>query len=176
MGFSERLADYIAGLDGDFVAAIEAEKFVAFMAKKHPQELVDWQQARSVYFATREIGDWCRNDRARTTRQASSRAFADVAQRFEDGDDEGELAAAFRARYVIDDDDTRRHLGDMTGTDHLYVAQDYEASGQRDLMLAAFHRQVAKKLGNRRTAEVFTEAAYTELLDSVTKVRRIAAA
>jgi hypothetical protein len=66
-------------------------------------------------------------------------------------------ASIFDADFVISDDDTRMHLGDMTGPHHLYVARSYENDAAESRFYAKLHRAIAKAVGNRKTSEVFTE-------------------
>jgi hypothetical protein len=84
----------------------------------------------------------------------------------EDGD--YEPLSHFAVVYAIDDENTRRPVGEMTGADHRFVAGRYKASAASDLMLAAFHEKVAKKVGSRRTADVFSEEQYDAMLRSLT--------
>lgn len=69
--------------------------------------------------------------------------------------------------YSIDEANTRRKVADMTGDDHRFVAAKYGSSGRYDLMLEAFHKAVAREIGKKRTADVFTEGQYLNLLDSI---------
>ena len=64
----------------------------------------------------------------------------------------------------------------MTGKDHLFVAADYDRDARPLLLLAAFHQAVAKKVGRKRTADVFSEAEYDRLYRSIVKPAEGAAA
>lgn len=159
MSFAERLAQHRASLSRDYVAAVEAERFVAMMEAKHPAELAEWLRANAVRFCTVALGNMARSDRAKANHRVGARAFADAM-------DEESLSVFRSVEYVIDADNTRRFVADMTGRDHRFVADGYEASGKRDLMLAAFHRAVAKKVGAHRTADVLSEDQYESMLRS----------
>lgn len=161
MKFDDRLAEHRESLAGDFVPAVEAAGFVEWMASEHPDELAEWMRSKAVYFATRELGDMLRSERSRAARRAGSRAFGVAVS---SGDDEA--LSVFRSVCVVDESNTRRAVGDMTGADHRFVAGQYEANGNRVLSLAAFHRAVAKRVGRKRTAEVIDEATYERLRSS----------
>ena len=76
----------------------------------------------------------------------------------------------FSEAHVIDEDGTRKRAADMTGPEHLFVAEaTYKKSANRALMLAAFHQAVAKKVGKRRTGDVLTEEQYEALYLSITR-------
>jgi hypothetical protein len=100
---------------------------------------------------------------------APRKAFADAAQVFAETGDAGALVASFRVEYVVNSDNLRLTVADMTGTDHQFVAGGYESTAKNASMLAAFHRAVAKKVGDRRTADVFTEEQYDTMLRSITR-------
>lgn len=71
----------------------------------------------------------------------------------------------FRDEATVREDGTVKDVADFNADDHLYVAGTYQQRGQTALMLAAFHRQVAKLVGHRRTSDVMSEDAYAALHD-----------
>lgn len=152
---------------GDFVAPVVAEKLHAKLLETDPDLLDGWLRATAVYALTRAIGDRDRRERTAARTRAEARRFREASDAAEAGDEDA-LSIFASVRYVVDDGETRRALGDMTGADHLFVADDYSASAAKARMLEAFHRAVAKKVGKRRTSEVFTEAEYQKLYDSLT--------
>lgn len=54
-------------------------------------------------------------------------------------------------------------LGDMTASDHRFVAGEFDEASRRCLMLRAFHEAVALKVGDLTTGEVFTVDQYRQL-------------
>jgi hypothetical protein len=161
--FSEYLRSYREALAGDFIPAIEAARLVDQMAAEHPAALDEWMRAHAVQHAAAELTALLRSERATTRRHATTRAFSEAVA---SGDPEA--LSVFREVHVIDNKATRRSVGDMTGADHRYVAGQYAHTGRRALTLEAFHLAVAKKVGTRRTAEVFSEATYVDMLRSLT--------
>lgn len=162
-----RVLDDWTPADGDFVPAVVAAKVHAVLLETAPDVLDEWLRANSVIFLTDRIGQRLRQKRAVAAHQAKARAFGDAAVRAERGD--VTAMRHFDVSYPVDDQNTWRRVGDMTGSDHLFVASRYQASGAYDLMIAAFHRAVAKKVGKKATAEVLTEEQYDALLRSVVK-------
>lgn len=71
-------------------------------------------------------------------------------------------------RCRIDDGGTQRQIGETTGRDHRYIADCYERDSQTTAMLATFHRQVAKRIGTKRVADVFTEEKFLQMYQSIT--------
>lgn len=164
MSLHDHLREYRQTITGDFVPLIEAEQFHKLMAVEHPDELAEWVQAKTVQFIADSLTAMLRAERTVARRRAGARAFDEAAEAFESGDTDA--LASFRVVYVVNDDNTRRPVADMTGADHRYVAGQYEAEGKRALMLKAFHNAVAKKVGMRRTGDVFTPDTYDYLLSS----------
>lgn len=165
MTYDDAINEAIASAGPDFQSAVLAEKLVARIEEQDPASLDEWLHARAAAITTMEISARLRSIRARHVHRASARSFAEAVEAAEDGDTEP--LTHFAVVYQVSDDHVRRPVGQMNGPDHLYVAGAYQASGKRDLMLAAFHRAVAKKVGKRTTAEVFSEAQYHDLLHSI---------
>lgn len=149
------------GMKGDFVAPIEASRFVAEMRSKHPVVLAEWMDAHAERIVAQMLVGHLNAERKRLVRQAE-RFPIDI---------EGQEAFArslFDQAYVVDDEFLRRPLRDMTGDDHRFVAAAYHSDGTRALALAAFHEAVARKVGRKTTGEVFTEDRYAQMLASFT--------
>lgn len=153
--------------EGDIVAPLVAEKLHARLLEADPDLLDGWLRAGAVHFLTRAIGDRDRRERTAARTRGEARRFRTASDAAEVG--EGEALSMFvTVRYVVDDDETRRVLGDMTGADHLFVADGYRESAAKARMLEAFHRAVAKRVGKRKTSDAFSEAEYQKLYDSIT--------
>lgn len=147
----------------DWVPAVVAAKLAESV---EPALLDGWLREMAVALLTSVISRRERSTRAAARTRAGSRAFAAAAPALESGDPE--TLSSFAVTYAIDDDNTRRRVADMTGPDHLFVAADYEKDAKPLLMLAAFHKAVAKKVGSKRTSDVFSEAKYDQLFRSIT--------
>lgn len=146
----------------EFVVAIEAEKLLLRLNELAPARLDEWLQENAQRFLSAEIASIL-GDRRRAARSgAKPREFADAAAS-EEAMREFKAVSQFDADFVVAEGNVRRRVGAMTGSDHLYVAENYTATGRKALMLAAFHKAVAKKVGDQRTDEVFTEEQYADL-------------
>ena len=84
-------------------------------------------------------------------------------------DQDEDAVSLFATWHLVSPELTRKRLQDMTGAEHLFVADTYTQSGEADLMLAAFHRAVGKKVGNKRTADVISEVQCERIYNSITK-------
>ena len=156
MSFEDRLESLRLSLDGDFVPAIVAQEFVDEMAREHPEELMSWLSGRAVQFCTVMLSRRLRQERLQWDRRSGARGFAESAK----SDD---VSPFLVVTYEIDAEHTRRPLGQMTAADHMFVAARYRESGNRALMLAAFHEAVARKVGSKTTAEALTEEQYERM-------------
>jgi hypothetical protein len=180
--------DYVAEMDAliegatqgsDWVPAIVAAKILA----SADADLVSgWLHSMAADLLTSVITKRERSTRSVARARAGSRAFAEARAASEAetrvASETGEPATtpgapialgSFAVTYAVDDKNTRRRVADMRGKDHLFVAADYEKDAKPLLLLAAFHQAVAKKVGRKRTCDVFSEAAYDRLYRSVTR-------
>lgn len=152
-----------------WVAAIVAEKLHAGMLENDPDLLDGWLHAMAVQTLRQEIGLRARSERTVARRRAGALSFASAAGDAELSGDPSRLLGLFRVNHVVDAQDTRKRAADMTGEEHLFVAEDYQRSANTARMLAAFHRAVAKKVGRKRTSDVLTEEQYEQMYLSITR-------
>jgi hypothetical protein len=136
VGISEELLDFRNALDGDYVAGIEAKKFVEKMEREHPKEFREWTRIRAVQFVASELVRIERRARARLTRRSIEEAFA-----------KGDMEAIelFRQTWAINDENLRRPLGSMTSADLRFVGATYEADGWHAMAMSSFMRALAAK-------------------------------
>lgn len=170
--------DYRAGMnavldvkvpDTNFVNAVVAAEIVDWLRDNDPDLLRGWLDLMAVVILTDTLGTRERSRRARATRDRPLEAFASAARSFEATGD-AEPLSVFSTTCVVSDENLRRAVGDMTRTDHLYVADRYELTAKSARMDAAFHRAVAKRLGaDERTSDVMDEATYLRLRESITR-------
>jgi hypothetical protein len=156
--------------DGDVIAPVVAEKLHAHLLEVDPDLLAGWLRECAVHFLTRTIGDRDRSDRATARSRCEARRFSTAAK---SGDTE--TLSTFAVRLVVNDANTRRPIGEMTGADHLHVAREYGQTAASARMLEAFHRAVAKKVGKKKTAEVMDELTYDQMYQSIVRPERSAA-
>ncbi len=171
------IEDYIAqrvSETPEFVPVVLAAQIEDELRQMHTSELAAWldvragaiihQHIRTIIHRSRHL---LRNGGARVERDAKpKRAFAKAAASGAEALIEYR-ASVFDATYCIDAENTQRRLGDMTGDDHRFVATQYDASAAATAMLAAFHRQVAKVVGKKRTADVMSEEQLLKLRASI---------
>lgn len=183
MSSSDR--DYIAEMDArieaatkgsGWVAAVVAEKLCGQLLESDPELLDGWLHVMAVSLLRRVIGLRVHQVSRAAKRSARVRAFASAAADLEtaEGDERAPAAAAllgmFDEIHVVDEDQTRKRAADMTGSEHLFVAENtHQRTANTALMLAAFHRAVAKKVGKKRTADVLSEEAYEALYISIVR-------
>jgi len=165
--------------DGEYVAPLVAHDLVEKLRANDPDLLAGWLWERAEVTMTAYISDRIKS-RRNTSRESLSRsAFAGAAERFAatgDGAVMREVASQrpFDAEYVVNEGLLRRKVAEMTGEDHLFVAKEYADTKQTAALLESFHRAVAKKVGKRKTKDVFTEVQYVEMYRSITR-RELAA-
>lgn len=167
MNTSERMRDIVRDAipEGDFIPSLVAQKVAAMLSENDPTFLDAWLHEHAPYFITHMMTTWMRTSRHVAVSRAQRGVFEKAAEKLVAGEvlEEG----IFEQLYVVAEDKLRRKLGDMTGTDHVFVATRYQNSAQRDGLLAEFHRAVARKVKKRKTSEVMSEEQYEALLRSV---------
>lgn len=144
----------------DWRAAEVSAKICAELEEQAPEMLHEWlwenrEQAIALLITARQ----------RQSRRTKRQQFSDAAGAFENGDKDA--LGTFGGTHPIDDKNTHRRVADMTGRDHEYVASKYSRDGKSALLLAEFHRAVAAKVGERRTADVLSETEYVSIQASI---------
>lgn len=171
--------DYVAEMDARIAAAtgesgwaapVVAAKMHAALLETDPDLLNGWLHAMAVDVLRMAVGSRSRAQRTVARRRAASRIFGAAAAEAEETGNTIPLLGLFAVVHVIDADNTRKLAADMTGPEHLFVAENtYQQSANQALMLAAFHRAVAKKVGERKTSDVFSAQQYELLYLSITR-------
>ncbi len=159
--FNELLAAHLDALPNGFVAAVEAERFRDSLRASHPEVLAAWLAEHELEMIRQAITGLDRRNRTLSRTRGAARQFGDA------GDDPERLSV-FDIRFVVDGENLRKRVADMTGADHRFVADSYDSSATQAAMLAQFHRAIAKKVGKRRTADVLDAGQYESLLKSIT--------
>jgi hypothetical protein len=159
-----------------WVAAVVAGKLHASLLETDPDLLDGWLHSAAPDMLRQAITRRVRQDNEAARRGARVREFAEAAQDLQDADgaESREVTARrllrlFEMIHVVDDSDTRKRACDMTGPEHLFVADAYRESAGKSLMCEAFHRAVAKKAGNRLVSEVLDADQYDRLYLSLTR-------
>ncbi|WP_042408133.1 hypothetical protein [Streptacidiphilus carbonis] len=161
--------------DGDYVAPIVAAELVEQLREKDPELLAGWLDLRAAVFLADVIARRSNGRRQAARAHAPRKAFGEAARSFGGSGDPVTLAA-FTTEYVVNGENLRRRVADMTGADHQFVAGAYAEQKATAALLEKFHLAVAKKVGVRRTAEVMGEEQYARLYQSITRQSLPAAA
>lgn len=167
--------DYIAEMnaaiegavpEGDYVAPLLAAELAEKLKANDPELLAGWLWTRAQAELSETFARRSNSLRQYARAMGPRRAFADAVDEFERTGDP-RLLRTFQTEHVVNSNNLRRKVADMTGSDHQFVADSYGATAKNASMLAAFHRAVAKKVGDRRTADVFTQEQYDNMLRSL---------
>jgi len=141
-----------------------AASIVETMERDHPEELMAWLRSQAERLVRDEIGALMTSARSQAVSSSRAREFGDAIAA-----DDVERVGLFATWHVVAESNLRKRLADMTGAEHLFVAEAYEVSANTALMRAAFHRALSKKVGKKRTADVISEAECERLLKSITQ-------
>lgn len=153
---------FVEGLPSSFVAGVEAQRLL----QETPASILNaWFNDRDVRAAvlTQEI---VRRSRKLPVQEERA-AFGKSAAKFTETGDADEFLDRWGVTHAVNEENLRKSESIMVAADHKFVAAAYEVRGNRNLMLAEFHRAVAKKLDDRRTDEVFDPETYRSMKRSI---------
>jgi hypothetical protein len=158
----ELVAQYTTHLGGEFVVDEQAEKVLALLEEVDPDASDAWGRELKL----EALGLLLRQRQHSQRRHARDLiARAGSADRISDAIERGSLRPFSECLCV--DGKTWKRVAEMTGADHLYVAERHRQRAGTESMLDAFHRQIAKSVGTARTADVMDEETYALLLRSL---------
>jgi hypothetical protein len=147
--------------NGDFVPQREAQRILREMTKNHSMEhlaFLDAHAYRLYYEAVRDA------------LQRRKRHVHDRAKKPCEAERKGEDLSIFVTwRLRVAEDDTQRTVGEMTGPDWAFSADESATEEKRAGRLRAFKRAVAKRCGDRKTSEVFTEDEFHEMYERLVR-------
>lgn len=169
--------DYIAEMtaaieaavpESDYVASQVAANLVDQLRAEDPDLLSGYLHQRAPVVLADVIARRSNSKRQSARIMAPRRAFAEAARSFA-AESDSKVLSPFAFEYVIDAENTRRTVANMTAADCRFVAEQYERTAREAKLEAAFHRAVGKKVGIQRVGDVFTEEQYLEMYQSVTR-------
>lgn len=162
MSTSERIIEWADAIEDPHLLAEETAKFIAHERANHEEEFFQWLidvAAETCVMTAMRSHQQRQRSAARNTPaskfEAASKAYA--------AGDKDAFKSVFAVVHAVTAENLRKPVAQMTGLDHLYVADYYRNEGKRSMMLDSFHRIVAKKVGARTTAEVFNEGDYARI-------------
>lgn len=128
----------------DFVPAIEARRIYEYLMDQDSGDfelLNDFLTAMAESLLTKLIGERRRSIRNSYLRGEPARRFGAAAH----SGNPAALNPYLSISYVVDGG-VQKSLGSLTANDLRFVSDRYEKNGNRELVLAEFHRQLAVKV------------------------------
>lgn len=142
----------------DFTLRELAEKAYSTLQERHPELLGEWQRRLTISALISHAAG------IQHHRRAAARTV-DIQTQVEKMAETGE--SIFSEQSYPLKDNVWKPLGLMTGPDHKFVAERYLVNSKQEALLGQFHKQVAKRVGSKTTAEAFTEEQYLSMLQSI---------
>lgn len=161
------LVTEICHRDGDITPVVEAQDLVDKLRRDDPEFLTLWLLDHASAILADQIRGVLRARRTSARHSARAGSFAVSARKFKATGDVAALGRWMDVRYVIDDLNNQRRLGDMRSDDLMWVANRTESRANNELLEAAFHRALAAKLDNKKVSEVFTEDQIDRMYQSM---------
>lgn len=147
--------------DGPYLPRRVADDIVLKLRHTDPDLLDGWLQLQASTLLFQAIDSRDRSRRSYARRSAAGGAFRAAVGKHQAGD--GEELRRFLDMPLTIDTGHHKRLADLTGTELRYVADVYAARASDNLMMAAFLRALAKKVGRRTVAEHYTDEALARI-------------
>lgn len=155
--------------DDGWVASTLATKLAADLRQNDPDLLRGWLDLQAENLIRDALVRNSNAQRTRARKRSNAVAFTERARVAERTGNYAELTGMFSAVHTISNGNIRRAARDMTGQDHRYVATRYRNTANEYLMLSAFHNAVARRVGESRTSDVFSEEEYEQMYRSIVR-------
>lgn len=151
---------------GPYASPVIAQEIVDKLRVNDADLLDGWLHAQAVHFVRDAINYRDRSNRTHVRQTSGRSAFRRDAEAHDAGDSEA-MAGWLETVYPVDDDGSRKPLGDMLKPELLFVADDYRRQAQETLLAEAFMRAVAKKVGRGKVSDHFDNETLARLWDSI---------
>jgi hypothetical protein len=142
-----------------FAVPVVAMKLVEQLRRENMGLLIAYLNARAALYFTLDMSRHLRGQRQSARVQARRHRFHE------------DPAAFYHSKFAIDEHGNRKELCDMTGVDHRFVASEYRRDANKDLLEASFHEALARKLGDKRTSDVYTAEQVAEMYSTFAEER-----
>ncbi len=152
--------------EGDYKITDVVDEAIGWLATYDPNALAEFYAMHGRRMLHEFLRRRQASERQRFRNALTGKAFMAAAEKYQKTGDASVLKP-FQMTYNVDAHNTRRKVGDMTGSDHVYVASQLEGNVQKQKLLATFHRQVAEMVGNNKTSDVIDEDTYAKLYKSL---------
>lgn len=129
-----------------------ATEVASYISDSDPDLVLRWLKENEFTLLTQFVSDMLRRARGRLTVERRRTGWSMYDQSF-----------------VVNDDLQRMALGDMTATEHRYVASNYAREAAQSKHHEGLHLLIAKRVGKRPTREVFSEEQLESLFGVATE-------
>lgn len=136
---------------------IVAQDIVAELLADDPDLLNGWLQIKAADLLHEVINHRDRSRRARGVIERKQQDFNDVLDDFVAGNTEP-LRSYLGTMHAVDRENNRKKLRNMTKGDLVFVADRYQDRARENGFLAAFYRELSRRVGKQTVGDVFSEA------------------
>lgn len=150
-----------------YIPAVLAVNIVEQLQREDPELLNKWlitQATRIVREAIVAVERYHKQVAKSVSESPSGTksVFTGALERYEKSKDPRVLSAWLSTTYVVNVQNQRRPLGDMTQDDLGYAAESHQKLSRSNAMQAAFLRVLAGKVGAKTVREVYSEQELAE--------------
>jgi hypothetical protein len=140
-----------------YQSRIVAQDIVSELLAQDPDLLNGWLQVRAADLLHDAINYRDRSRRARGVIEEKKQDFNDVLDDFVAGKTEP-LRSFLGTMHAVDRENNRKKLRNMNRTDLGFLADRYQDRARENGFLAAFYRELSRRVGDRTVGDVFSEA------------------
>lgn len=151
-----------------YQSRIVAQDIVTELEADDPELLYEWLKIRAADLIREVINHRDRSRRASGIIEQKKQDFKDAMDEFVTGRSEAPIRTYLGTMYAVNWDNDRKQLRNMTKRDLEFVADRYQDRAEANGLLSAYHRTLARKVGDRTVGEVFTEAQLAAMRATIT--------
>jgi hypothetical protein len=154
--------------NGPYSSPLVAAHIVEKLRATDPELLSGWLDAQAPNILRHAINLRDCSTRSHVRATAGRSVFANHAEAYTAGE-KAAMDGWLLVVHVVEDG-TRKRLADMQSDDLAYVADDYGRRAAENALAESFLRALARKVGNGKVSDHFTNQQLTDLWSSITAI------
>lgn len=151
---------------GEYVSALVAREIVEKLRVNDPDLLIGWLSDQATALIQQAINERDRSRRSYARTAGPRSVFKKAADEMSAGQP-AKMVGLLGTHYVVNEENLRKPLGSMTGSDLAFVSGRYHERSMENALEAAFFDALARKVGSDQVSDHFTDEQLTEMRKSL---------
>lgn len=152
---------------GEYNPAQVAQKLVIKLELEDPKLLHGWLLSQATQFLRHSINQRDASIRARNRHASGRSVFRQATNAWEGGDSDPLASTRFLHETYVLPSGNKVSLAEMTAADLLHAANDFTVRAKKNQLQSVFLSALAKKVGEDKVGDHFTEEKLAELWQSI---------